>query len=123
MSHLFWLLPVLLLTLVSVLLLLRRKTVDRDQHQQTISPDYFLANQDFDLTPLPPCPKCNSQEVAKMLYGKPALTKQIIEGLESGKIISGGCLIHGGVPQWHCNKCNHDFGHLSIAPETTGEAS
>ncbi len=72
----------------------------------------LVQNQDFDLAKIPPCPKCKSAEVAKIVYGKPALTRQVIEGLESGKIISGGCMIQQGAPEWHCNRCNKDFGRL-----------
>ena len=76
----------------------------------------FVPNQDFDLDKTPACPHCQSKDVAKLIYGKPALTRQILEGLESGKIISGGCMIHGGAPQWHCNSCRRDFGHLTFDP-------
>lgn len=91
--------------------------------QPSLAAENFVQNQDFDLSKVPTCPHCQSKDVAKMIYGKPALTRQIIEGLESGKIISGGCMLHGGAPEWHCNSCRRDFGHLSFDPAATGEAT
>ena len=89
--------------------------------QQALPTDLMLQNQDFDLHLSRPCPHCKATDVARILYGKPALTRQILEGLETGKIISGGCLIHPAAPQWHCNLCNTDFGQLEFAPAATGE--
>jgi hypothetical protein len=66
----------------------------------------------FDLDNIPPCPVCASTDVAIFIYGKPPLRKVILEGLESGKIISGGCMIRRTAPKWHCYNCNKDFGRL-----------
>ena len=67
---------------------------------------------DFDLNNLPPCPVCASSDVAIFIYGKPPLRKGVLEGLESGKIISGGCMIRKTTPKRHCYNCNHDFWRL-----------
>jgi hypothetical protein len=73
--------------------------------------DDFLENN-FDLDDIPPCPVCGSNDVAIFIYGKPPLKSFILEGLESGKIISGGCMIRRTAPKWHCYDCNNDFGRL-----------
>jgi 2-polyprenyl-3-methyl-5-hydroxy-6-metoxy-1,4-benzoquinol methylase len=91
-----------------------RRTMRGIARKPATEPEIFVQIQEFDLGNVPPCPHCGSNDVAKMLYGKPALTRQILEGLESGKIISGGCMIHGGAPGWHCNHCHQDFGHLQF---------
>jgi SAM-dependent methyltransferase len=74
------------------------------------------AEQNFNLRAAPPCPRCQSQQVAKILYGNPPLTREILAGLEAGKIISGGCMLHGGAPQWHCHQCQHSFGEQWFDP-------
>jgi len=66
----------------------------------------------FDLDNIPPCPTCGSDNVAIFIYGKPPLERAILEGLESGKIISGGCMIRVTAPKWHCYQCKNDFGRL-----------
>lgn len=104
-----------------VLLAQWRKPSPPETEQQSLESEYFIQNQDFDLNKKTPCPYCRSENVAKMIYGKPALTRQIIEGLESGSIVSGGCMIHGGAPEWHCNSCKRDFGHLTFTQTSSGE--
>ena len=79
--------------------------------------EIFVNNGHFDPTQIPSCPTCQSADVAKILYGKPPLTRQILAGLESGKIISGGCMIHSGAPEWHCHNCQNDFGHHNFAAQ------
>ena len=103
------------LLLLRGLLFLQRSAKRNHPFQETA---VLLANQDFDLDQIPPCPHCASDEVAIIIYGKPALNRQILTGLESGQIISGGCLVHGGAPRWHCNHCQQDFGHVTIDPST-----
>ena len=74
--------------------------------------DCFVLDKDFDFANIPSCPVCNSNQVATFIYGKPSLTRLIIEGFESGKFISGGCMIRESAPKWHCYNCNRDFGRL-----------
>lgn len=82
--------------------------------QQSLAPETFVENQDFDLSETPPCPHCGATNVAKVIYGKPALTRKILEGMDAGTIISGGCMIHDGAPEWYCHSCRKDFGHLKF---------
>ncbi len=74
--------------------------------------DREIENSYFDLDNTPPCPTCGSDDVAIFVYGKPQMDKVTLEGLESGKIISGGCMIRKTAPKWHCYNCNNDFGRL-----------
>ncbi len=120
----FWIIillaPLLALIVLHIFSLL---TARRKKQKTTVCDHKFFAaealvhNQAFDPSKTPRCPHCHKDDVSKMIYGKPALNRQIIEGLESGRIISGGCMIHGGAPEWHCNQCNRDFGHLKFDPE------
>jgi hypothetical protein len=71
-----------------------------------------IPENNFDLDNIPPCPNCASTDVAVFIYGKPPLKSVILDGLESGKIISGGCMIRRTAPKWHCYSCNNDFGRL-----------
>lgn len=102
--------------------LLERWQARRSRPSAAAQPQEIAASSiDFDLSNSPPCPHCGMKDVTKKIYGKPVLTRQIIEGLESGTIISGGCMIHGGAPEWHCNRCNKEFSHLNFDPTTAGD--
>ena len=106
---------VALLVLFGALMLFRLKTAATPLCTlQSPGTEHIFQNQDFDLSVTPCCPHCSSANVAKMIYGKPTLTRQMIEGLETGKIISAGCMIHGGAPEWHCYSCKRDFGHITF---------
>ncbi|MEA3363321.1 MAG: hypothetical protein U9Q61_08660 [Thermodesulfobacteriota bacterium] len=74
--------------------------------------DSFALDDNFNFANIPDCPACGSDNVAIFAYGKPRLSKIIIEGFESGKIIPGGCMILKTTPKWHCYNCNRDFGRL-----------
>lgn len=100
--------------------IVRRTLRGRARKPDTLA-EVFVEDQDFDLSNAPPCPHCDSEDVAKMIYGKPALTRQIVEGLEAGKIISAGCLLHGAAPEWHCYTCKRDFGQRTFSPSATGD--
>jgi len=72
----------------------------------------FIIDDDFDLDNRPHCPKCNAEDIATIIYGKPLLSRKILAGFESGRLISGGCLVRSTAPRWHCNQCGADFGQL-----------
>jgi ribosomal protein L37AE/L43A len=74
----------------------------------------YVRNQKIDVHNRPACPHCGAAEVVKIIYGKPPLTRQLLEDLESGRVISGGCMIHSGAPEWHCSSCNNEFGQLNF---------
>ncbi len=74
--------------------------------------DYCASDDRFDFDSVSACPTCGSNNVAIYVYGKPTLSRRMVEGLESGKIISGGCMIRKTAPKLHCYNCNKDFGRL-----------
>lgn len=84
----------------------RGNSVKEEPANQTLGP---RPEEDFDPQNFPRCPYCQKDEVSRIIYGKPPLTRQVLEGLESGEIIAGGCLIHSGAPRWHCRSCRKDF--------------
>jgi len=51
------------------------------------------------------CPKCNSDEVAHILYGYP--TPEARKEAKNGKYHLGGCEL--GSFFWHCRKCKHEW--------------
>ena len=82
---------------------------------QTTAPEEtgnFIIDGNFDFDSVPICPACASRNIATFIYGKPRLSTKIVEGFESGKIISGGCMIRKTAPKWHCYNCKKDFGRL-----------
>jgi hypothetical protein len=54
------------------------------------------------------CPKCNSNDVARIVYGLP--TEEAFKEADKRKIVFGGCCIDDSCPKWHCNQCGHDWG-------------
>ena len=57
----------------------------------------------------PVCPKCNSINVAKYLWGLRLLDDQLLCDIEEGPVILGGRLICGDGPKFHCNDCKYDW--------------
>jgi len=56
------------------------------------------------------CPKCDSSNVAKILYGFPAWSDELEEKLGSGVIALGGCIVSSDNPVFKCNECKHSWG-------------
>lgn len=65
----------------------------------------------------PKCPECGSENIAEILWGEPAFSKELEHDLETGRIVLGGCCITGEDPEWHCNDCGCEFGADSQAYE------
>ena len=59
-------------------------------------------------------PRCKSDNVARIQWGLPAFTEELERGLESGRVILGGCCISPDSPELHCNDCGAEFGHLDF---------
>ncbi len=91
----------------------------RQSSGETLAAGVMLQD-DVTFDGIPPCPRCKATDVARIIYGKPPLTRQILEGLESGRLVSGGCLVHQGAPAWRCNRCNRDFGQLNLTATKDG---
>ena len=52
------------------------------------------------------CPKCNSQPVARIVYGLPFFNEQESADVDAGKIVLGGCIITDDDPAWQCVACD-----------------
>ena len=55
------------------------------------------------------CPKCNSTNTCRIVYGLMDFTLELEQKLEAGKIYLGGCEITEDDPNRHCNDCGLDF--------------
>lgn len=55
------------------------------------------------------CPRCKSENIAKILYGLPVMDSKLEKAMESGKIVLGGCAITEDDPSYRCNNCGKEF--------------
>mgnify|MGYP001191086227 FL=1 len=55
------------------------------------------------------CPNCGKNNIAKYLYGMPAMDEELRKDIDKGKIILGGCVIIDESPKFHCNSCSYDW--------------
>ena len=56
------------------------------------------------------CPKCNSDKIAKILYG--LMTPEMLEKYEKRykvDAVMGGCIVMPDNPKWHCKDCEHEW--------------
>ena len=53
------------------------------------------------------CPKCDSRDIAPILYGMPSFGMQDQE--MRGEIYRGGCCMEIDAPDRHCNDCEHQW--------------
>jgi len=58
----------------------------------------------------PPCPECGSVEVIAIRYGYPSA--DMLEQVESGSAVMGGCLLDEESPTWLCKRCGAKYGRL-----------
>ena len=73
---------------------------------------HFICDADIDLDNFPSCPRCGAQDVAMIIYGSPMMTTKIHAAFESGRLLSGGCMVRKSAPAWHCHQCGVDYGRL-----------
>ncbi len=57
------------------------------------------------------CPACGSHNIARYLYGMPAMDEELKRDIENHKVICAGCCVTEDDPEYHCNVCGEDFGH------------
>ncbi|ABW25919.1 hypothetical protein [Acaryochloris marina] len=57
-----------------------------------------------------PCPNCNAQNTALILYGLPSFDEQMKQDLDKGLLVLGGCDLMETNPKLHCNQCGHEWG-------------
>lgn len=58
------------------------------------------------------CPQCQSRDVARILRGLPAYSREMQRELDAGELTLGGCLISEGSPLCACNACGRRFGPI-----------
>jgi ribosomal protein L37AE/L43A len=63
------------------------------------------------------CPKCNSKNIAKIIYGYCIGNEKFLKDIENGKFKLGGCTIGEDDPIWFCNNCHTDFGKRFVTLE------
>ena len=51
------------------------------------------------------CPKCDSNRIARIQYGLPIDSEKLWKDINEGRIVLGGCVIHGDDPSWQCMEC------------------
>jgi hypothetical protein len=52
------------------------------------------------------CPNCGSKKVARIMWGLPALTPELVRDEKEGRLILGGCCVSDDDPRWQCTDCN-----------------
>ena len=70
----------------------------------------FLEDEEVQALTKPTCPRCNSKNQVKILYGLPRFDRQMEVDKEKGKIVLGGCSIELDSPIWSCKDCHHRWG-------------
>lgn len=55
------------------------------------------------------CPKCGGNDIAIILWGLPAFSKELEEKVKRKKIVFGGCMVSGNDPKLECNDCGYRF--------------
>lgn len=55
------------------------------------------------------CPYCGATKTAKIVYGMPAMSPKLMDLMDKGEIVLGGCSIIDGTPEYRCNECNKEF--------------
>ena len=66
------------------------------------------------------CPKCGSEKIAPILYGKPALDEEMEQQLNDQELYLGGCCVTDDSSQFHCFGCGINFGRSRVtAPDET----
>jgi predicted RNA-binding Zn-ribbon protein involved in translation (DUF1610 family) len=58
------------------------------------------------------CPNCGSRDVARILWGLPAYSREMKRELDAGELSLGGCLVSDGIPLYACNACGRRFGSI-----------
>lgn len=63
------------------------------------------------------CPRCGSRNTAKILWGEPAYSQDLLQKLDNKEIVIGGCCVPLNGPTHHCNECKKDFGYVTVDME------
>lgn len=57
------------------------------------------------------CPKCNSKNTCKIVYGYPLYEEEFLKLVAEKKIHPGGCIVSEDNPMWYCNNCENKWDH------------
>ena len=52
-------------------------------------------------------PQCGSKDIATITFGYPS--PEMIEGVDTGDIVLGGCCVTEDDPKWHCKDCKYGW--------------
>lgn len=55
------------------------------------------------------CPECGSERIARILYGEPMGSEELMADMKAGRIALGGCCITGDDPAWRCLECETEI--------------
>ncbi|MCU0239495.1 MAG: hypothetical protein MUC29_08640 [Pyrinomonadaceae bacterium] len=55
------------------------------------------------------CPKCKSENIAKIIYGLFDLDEKLQKKIENGEVVLGGCEMFFDNPIYRCNHCYKEF--------------
>lgn len=58
------------------------------------------------------CPKCQSKNVARVLFGLPNYNEDLDRKLKNKEVVLGGCVLDVGAPDYHCNECGEEWERL-----------
>lgn len=100
------------MSIISRLIRLIHSKKEATKSESANTPHHFISDADIDLDNFPTCPKCGTHDVAMIIYGSPMMTTKIHAAFESGRLLSGGCMVRKSAPAWHCYQCGADYGRL-----------
>ena len=62
----------------------------------------------------PKCPRCGSENVAQIRWGRQVFNDALLDKKEKGEIILMGCFLPKDSKNWHCHDCGHEFGKTGL---------
>ena len=62
----------------------------------------------------PKCPRCGSENVAQIRWGRQVFNDELLDKKEKGEIILMGCFLPKDSKNWHCHDCGHEFGKTGL---------
>lgn len=61
------------------------------------------------------CPRCGHTPVAEIVFGLIAITPEIRQDLDAGKLALGGCDVSRDDPEWKCTACGCEIHRAGAA--------
>lgn len=55
------------------------------------------------------CPVCGSNRIADILYGLRMFSEKLMQEINAGKVVLGGCCLGEDDPAWQCADCGSAF--------------